>query len=85
MELLRTNNLALLLRRAVPWPVVYLWSWCPLWHPWQLRHRLDWPFAPEFEDLDLQELEDMIASGAIGKIVEVLDKEDNERVETYVD
>ena len=42
-------------------------------------------FAPGFEDLDLQELEELIASGAAGKIVEVVDAEDNERVEIYVE
>ncbi|MBL7063084.1 MAG: hypothetical protein ISS49_02600 [Anaerolineae bacterium] len=42
-------------------------------------------FAPGFEDLDLQELGELIASGAIGKIVEVMDAEDNERVEIYVE
>jgi len=42
-------------------------------------------FAPGFEDLDLQELEELIASGAIGKIVEVMDEQDNERVEIYVE
>ena len=42
-------------------------------------------FAPEFEGVDMQELEDMILSGAQGKIVEVMDEEDNERVEIYVE
>ncbi|MFQ6101624.1 MAG: hypothetical protein ACE5OS_10385 [Anaerolineae bacterium] len=42
-------------------------------------------FAPEFEGFDLQELEEVLASGAIGKIVEVVDEEDNERVEIYVE
>ena len=42
-------------------------------------------FAPEFEGLDLQELEEVIVSGAYGKIVEVTDAEDNERVEIYVE
>jgi len=34
---------------------------------------------------DMQELEELLASGAIGKIVEVMDEEDNERVEIYVE
>ena len=42
-------------------------------------------FAPEFEGVDLEELENLIASGALGKIVEVIDEEDNERVEIYVE
>ena len=43
-------------------------------------------FAPqEMEGIDLQELESMLASGAIGKIVEVEDEEDGERVEIYVE
>nr|HID12487.1 hypothetical protein [Anaerolineae bacterium] len=42
-------------------------------------------FAPEFEGFDLQELGELIASGVVGKIVEVVDAEDNERVEIYVE
>ena len=42
-------------------------------------------FAPEFEGFDLQELEELLASGADGKLVEVLDEKDNERVEVYVE
>lgn len=42
-------------------------------------------FAPESQNIDLQELEQLIASGADGKIVEVMDAEDNERVEIYVE
>ena len=42
-------------------------------------------FAPEFEGFDLQELKDLLASGADGKIVEVMDELDNERVEIYVE
>ncbi len=42
-------------------------------------------FAPEFEGFDMQELEEMLSSGAIGKMVEVVDVEDNERVEIYVE
>ncbi len=42
-------------------------------------------FAPELEGFDMQELEDVLASGAAGKIVEVMDEEDNERVEIYVE
>ena len=42
-------------------------------------------FAPEFEGFDMQELEEMLASGAMGKMVEVRDEEDNELVEIYVE
>ena len=42
-------------------------------------------FAPEFEGFDMQELEELLASGAEGKLVEVMDEEDNERVEIYVE
>lgn len=42
-------------------------------------------FAPEFEGLDRQELEELLASGVDGKLVEVLDEKENERVEIYVE
>jgi len=42
-------------------------------------------FAPDVGDLDLQEIADLIAEGAMGKIVEVVDAEDNERVEIYIE
>ena len=42
-------------------------------------------FAPEFEEFNIAELEEMIVSGAMGKLVEVVDSEDNERVEVYVE
>lgn len=42
-------------------------------------------FAPDFGEFDLQELADLIAEGAMGKIVEVVDAEDNERVEIYIE
>ncbi len=42
-------------------------------------------FAPELEGFDMQELRELIASSAGGKIVEVMDAEDNERVEIYVE
>ena len=42
-------------------------------------------FAPEAEGIDMGELEEAILSGAEGKIVEVMDSEDNERVEIYVE
>ena len=42
-------------------------------------------FAPDFEGVDMQELERAIVSGAQGKIIEVLDTQDDERVEIYVE
>jgi hypothetical protein len=42
-------------------------------------------FAPEFAGFDMQELESLLASGAEGKIMDVMDPEDNERVEIYVE
>ncbi|MBC7225875.1 MAG: hypothetical protein H5T61_01400 [Thermoflexales bacterium] len=41
-------------------------------------------FAPETE-VDWQGLAEAITGGAIGKIVEIEDEEDNERVEVYVE
>jgi hypothetical protein len=42
-------------------------------------------FAPEFEDFDMEELEALITSGVTGKLVEVTDIDDGERVEIYVE
>ena len=42
-------------------------------------------FAPGFEGPDMQEIEELLASGVEGKIVEVMDEEDNEMVEIYVE
>lgn len=42
-------------------------------------------FAPEFEDFDMEELEALITSGVTGKLVEVTDTGDGERVEIYVE
>jgi hypothetical protein len=42
-------------------------------------------FAPDFEDFDTRELEELLASGAEGKLIDVMDSEDNERVEIYVE
>ena len=48
--------------------------------------RIAQRFAPEeMESFDVDELQDMLASGAIGKFVDVLDEEDNERVEIFVE
>jgi len=42
-------------------------------------------FAPEMEGLDLGELSEVLRSGADGKIVEVIDEEDGEHVEIYIE
>ncbi len=43
-------------------------------------------FAPEgFEEIDTQALEEAITSGLVGKLVEVTDAEDGERIEVYVE
>ena len=42
-------------------------------------------FAPEMEGLDLNELSEILKSGADGKIVEVIDEEDGEHVEIYIE
>jgi hypothetical protein len=42
-------------------------------------------FAPETEGLDWQQVADAINSGMVGKIIDVLDEEDGEHVEIYVD
>jgi len=47
--------------------------------------RVGAQFAPEIADLDLGELSDILSTGLEGKIVDVLDKEDGEHVEIYVE
>jgi hypothetical protein len=42
-------------------------------------------FAPEFGTMDLGELEAMIATEEVGKVMEVVDATDNERVEVFVE
>lgn len=42
-------------------------------------------FAPESQNFDMQEIAEIIASGTVGKVIEVTDIEDNERVEIYVE
>lgn len=42
-------------------------------------------FAPEIGDLDLEELSDVLQSGADGKIIDVIDDEDGEHVEIFVE
>ena len=47
--------------------------------------RVGAQFAPEMEGLDLGELSEVLRSGADGKIVEVIDEEDGEHVEIYIE
>jgi hypothetical protein len=42
-------------------------------------------FAPEAEGLDWQQVAEAINSGMVGKIIDVMDEEDGEHVEIYVD
>lgn len=42
-------------------------------------------FAPEMGDIDMEEIIEAIQSGAQGKIVDVQDDEDGERVEIFVE
>jgi hypothetical protein len=42
-------------------------------------------FAPEVADLDLGELKEMLQSGFEGKVVDVIDEEDGEHVEIFIE
>lgn len=42
-------------------------------------------FAPEVEGVDLTQLMDAVRSGVTGKLVDVIDDEDGEHVEIYVE
>lgn len=47
--------------------------------------RMGARFAPELEDFDFLDIIEQVKSGAQGKIIEVEDAEDGERVEIYVE
>ena len=47
--------------------------------------RIGAQFSPEVADVDLDEISEILRSGANGKIVEVIDEEDGEHVEIYVE
>ena len=47
--------------------------------------RMGARFAPELEDMDFAEIMEQIQSGAQGKIIEVEDVDEGERVEIYVE
>ncbi len=42
-------------------------------------------FAPELEDMDLQQVADMVRRGATGKLIEVENVEEGERLEVFVE
>ncbi|MDX1601390.1 MAG: hypothetical protein R3191_07765, partial [Anaerolineales bacterium] len=42
-------------------------------------------FLPEFEGLDLQELSEALQEGAVGKVIDVVDEEDRQHVEVYIE
>ncbi len=42
-------------------------------------------FAPEVNGMDVQQITDAINSGMTGKIIDVMDQEDGEHVEIYVE
>lgn len=42
-------------------------------------------FAPEMEGLDMEEIIEAIQSGAQGKVIDIEDDDDNERVEIFVE
>ena len=42
-------------------------------------------FAPEVDGVDMDQLMDALKSGTMGKIVDVIDEEDGEHVEIYVE
>lgn len=47
--------------------------------------RMGARFAPELEDMDFHDIMEQIKGGAQGKIIEVEDIDDGERVEIYVE
>lgn len=42
-------------------------------------------FIPDSADIDFQELSEQIQSGAYGKIIDVLDEEDGEHIEIFIE
>jgi hypothetical protein len=42
-------------------------------------------FAPEVEGVDMSNVLDAVRAGVVGKIIDVTDDEDGERVEIYVE
>ena len=42
-------------------------------------------FAPEVSDIDMEELGNMLSTGIEGKIIDVVDEEDGEHVEIFIE
>ena len=42
-------------------------------------------FAPEVGDLDFEQLKEMLQSGVEGKVIDVIDEEDGEHVEIFIE
>jgi hypothetical protein len=42
-------------------------------------------FAPDMEGVDFEELTEAVRSGASGKVMDVIDEEEGERVEIFVE
>ena len=42
-------------------------------------------FAPEIEDIDMQEIFKAINEGAMGRIIDVVDEKDGEHVEVFIE
>lgn len=47
--------------------------------------RMGARFSPEMEGLDIDEISDALRQGLTGKIVDVIDEEEGQRVEVYVE
>jgi hypothetical protein len=47
--------------------------------------RMGARFVPEMEGLNVQELDDAIRQGMTGKIIDLVDEEEGQRVEVYVE
>ncbi|MBN1146927.1 MAG: hypothetical protein JXA78_06715 [Anaerolineales bacterium] len=47
--------------------------------------RIGAQFAPEIADVDLQDLQEALCSGMEGKIIDVVDDEDSEHVEIFIE
>ena len=51
----------------------------------EIGTRLGARFAPELQGMDIHDIVEQVKSGAQGKIIEVEDIEDGERVEIYIE
>jgi len=47
--------------------------------------QIEAQFAPEVADLDLGELKEMLQSGVEGKVIDIIDEEDGEHVEIFIE